>query len=148
MATVVVAGRLREALRGPVLAPRDIGYDEARIVYNAMIDKRPALIARCADVADVITAVNYGREQGLELAVRGGGHNGAGLALVDSGLVIDLSLMRGVRVDPDERTARSQAARSSATSTTPRTPSGWPRLPGSCPRPASADSRSAAGTAT
>jgi FAD/FMN-containing dehydrogenase len=106
MATVVEAGGLREALRGRVLAPRDIGYDEARTVYNAMIDKRPALIARCADVADVITAVNYGREQGLELAVRGGGHNGGGLALVDNGLVIDLSLMRGVRVDPDARTAQ------------------------------------------
>ena len=75
-------------------------YDEARALYNGMIDKRPLLIARCADVADVIAAVNFARENGLLIAIRGGGHNGPGLGSCDDGLVIDLSLMKGVRVDP------------------------------------------------
>jgi FAD/FMN-containing dehydrogenase len=96
----------RAALRGRAIERGDPEYESARKLYNGMIDKRPALIVRCADVADVISAVNFGREQGLDVAVRGGGHNGAGLALVDGGLVIDLSPMRGVRVDPDARTAQ------------------------------------------
>jgi FAD/FMN-containing dehydrogenase len=100
------AGELRAALRGEVIAAGDPGYDDARAVYNAMIDKRPALIARCADVADVIAAVDVGRRHDLDLAVRCGGHNGAGLGLVDHGLVIDLSPMRGVRIDPHARTAQ------------------------------------------
>jgi len=93
-------------LRGSVVTPSDSQYDEARALYNAMIDKRPALIARCVDTADVVAAVDFGRQQGLDIAVRGGGHNGAGLASVDDGLVIDLSSMRGVHVDPVERLAR------------------------------------------
>ena len=93
-------------LRGSVVTPSDSQYDEARALYNAMIDKRPALIARCVDTADVVSAVDFGRQQGLDIAVRGGGHNGAGLASVDDGLVIDLSSMRGVHVDPAERLAR------------------------------------------
>jgi FAD binding domain/Berberine and berberine like len=97
---------LRAGLRGELIQPSDENYDEARKVYNAMIDRRPALIARCADVADVIVAVNFARENGLLLAVRGGGHNGAGLGICDDGLVIDLSQMKGVRVDPEKRTAR------------------------------------------
>jgi FAD/FMN-containing dehydrogenase len=96
------------ALRGDLILPGDPRYDEARQVYNGMIDKHPGLIARCVDVADVIAAVNFAREQGLPLAVQGGGHHGAGLGLVDDGLVIDLSPMNGVRVDPDERTVRAQ----------------------------------------
>ena len=84
----------------------DKEYDEARKLYNGMIDKRPLLIARCADVADVITAVNFGRDNGLLVAIRGGGHNGPGLGSVDDGLVIDLSMMKGVRVDPASRTVR------------------------------------------
>ena len=99
MSATAEAAELGKALRGEVIAQGDPGYDEARTVYNAMIDKRPALIARCADVADVVAAVDFGREQGLDVAVRGGGHNGAGLGLVDEGLVIDLSLMRGVRIE-------------------------------------------------
>ena len=75
----------------------------SRALYNGMIDKRPRLIARCVDVADVITAVNFGREQGLLLAIRGGGHNGPGLGSCDDGLVIDLSMMKSVRVDPGSR---------------------------------------------
>jgi FAD/FMN-containing dehydrogenase len=94
------------SLRGPVFQPGDPAYDEARKVYNAMIDKRPALIARCVDAGDVITAVNFARERGLLVAVRGGGHNGPGLGTCDGGLVIDLSAMKGVRVDPANRTAR------------------------------------------
>ena len=97
---------LRAGLRGELIRPGDEDYDETRKVYNAMIDKRPALIARCANVADVICAVNFARENGLLLAVRGGGHNGAGLGICDDGLVVDLSRMRGVRVDPEKRTAR------------------------------------------
>ena len=97
---------LAARLRGRVIGPHDADYDGARRLYNAMIDRRPALIARCADAADVIAAVHFGRERGLPIAVRGGGHNGAGLAMVDDGLVIDLSQMRAVRVDPVARTVR------------------------------------------
>jgi FAD/FMN-containing dehydrogenase len=93
-------------LRGELIQPDDDGYDEARKVYNAMIDKRPRMIACCADVADVITSVNFARENEVLLAIRGGGHNGGGLGLVDDGLVIDLSGLSGVRVDPQERTVR------------------------------------------
>jgi FAD/FMN-containing dehydrogenase len=96
---------LRGAMRGDVIGRDGAGYDEARKLYNAMIDKHPALIARCANVADVIAAVNLGRESGLDTAIRGGGHNGPGLGSVDDGLVIDLSGMRGVRVNPDGETA-------------------------------------------
>ncbi len=97
---------LRAQLRGTLLQPGDAQYDAARRVYNGMIDKRPALIARCTDVADVISAVNFAREHGLTVAVRGGGHNGPGLGTCDDGLVIDLSPMRGVRVDPADSTVR------------------------------------------
>jgi FAD/FMN-containing dehydrogenase len=108
VATITVESleSLEEALRGPVLEPRRTSYDEARTIYNAMIDKRPAAIARCADVADVIAAVKFGREKGFDVAILGGGHSGSGLGLVDDGLVIDLSAMRDVRVDPDARTAQ------------------------------------------
>jgi FAD/FMN-containing dehydrogenase len=102
--TQIDADGLAARLRGALLRPDDSGYDEARRLYNGMIDRRPALIARVADVADVAAAVDFGRERGLELAVRGGGHNGAGLASVDGGLVIDLSALNGVEVDPDART--------------------------------------------
>src|SRR5512134_211521 len=96
----------RAALRGKLIQPSDADYEEARKLYNGMIDKRPLLIARCVDVADIITAVNFGREQGLLIAIRGGGHNGPGLGSCDDGLVIDLSMMRSVRVDPATRTVR------------------------------------------
>jgi hypothetical protein len=94
-------------LRGGLLQKGEAGYDEARTLYNGMIDKKPAMIASCADVADVITAVRFARENDLLLAVRGGGHNGPGLGSCDGGLVIDLSLMKGVRVDPVARTVRA-----------------------------------------
>jgi FAD/FMN-containing dehydrogenase len=97
---------LATAMRGPVIQPGDPSYEEARELYNAMIDKRPALIAQCVNVADVIAAVNFARDNGVLVAIRGGGHNGPGLGSVDDGLVIDLSPMNGVRVDPVARTAR------------------------------------------
>jgi FAD/FMN-containing dehydrogenase len=93
-------------LRGELIQPDDNNYDEARKLYNAMIDRRPRYIVRCVDAADVIASVNFAREHQLLLAVRGGGHNGGGLGSCDDGLVIDLSRMKGVRVDPTERTAR------------------------------------------
>ncbi len=100
-----IAG-FKAGLRGQLIEPKDEGYDEARALYNGMIDKRPRLIARCADVADVIHAVNFGRDNNLLIAIRGGGHNGPGLGSCDDGLVIDLSAMKGVRVDPESRTVR------------------------------------------
>lgn len=99
---------LKTHFRGVLLRPGDAGYDAARAIWNGMIDKRPALIARCTGPADVIVAVNFTRAHRLLLAVRGGGHNVAGNALCDGGLVIDLSLMRGVQVDPRARLVRVQ----------------------------------------
>jgi FAD/FMN-containing dehydrogenase len=98
--------QFKAGLRGALIQPGDEGYDEARKVHNAMIAKRPRLIAYCADVADVIASVNFARENDVLLAVRGGGHNGGGLGVADDGLVVDLSLIRGVRVDPEARTVR------------------------------------------
>ena len=97
---------LKNRLRGEIIQPSDNGYDDARKVYNAMIDRRPALIARCADAADVIAAVNYGRENDMLTAIRGGGHNGGGLGICDDGLVIDLSGIKYTRVNPEARTVR------------------------------------------
>src|ERR1700747_1494048 len=96
---------LKAKLRGLVIGPNDPDYDDARKVYNAMSDKRPRLIARCADVADVISSVNFARKHGLLLAVRSGGHNGGGLGICDDGLVIDLRSIKYTRVDPAPRTA-------------------------------------------
>ena len=92
-------------LHGQVIAPQDPEYDEARKLYNAMFDKRPALIARCADVDDVVAAVRFAGERGLAVAIRCGGHNGAGLGSVDGGLLIDVRGLNDVRVDADERIA-------------------------------------------
>jgi len=97
----------KTTLRGALLRPGDNGYDEARKVWNAMIDKHPALIVRCAGVADIINAVNFARTHDLLVAVRGGGHNVAGNAVCDGGLMIDLPPMKSVHVDPARRTARA-----------------------------------------
>ena len=107
MQVAATIANFEAGLRGQVIKPQDQGYDEARALYNGMIDKRPRVIARCADVADVISAVNFGRDNNLLIAIRGGGHNGPGLGSCDDGLVIDLSAMKGVRVDPTSRTVRA-----------------------------------------
>jgi FAD binding domain len=91
------------------LAPCDAGYDTARRVWNGMVDKRPALIARCTGANDVVACVNFAREREVLISVRGGGHNYAGKAVCDDGLVIDLSLMKGIRVDQARRTVGAQA---------------------------------------
>ncbi|MET7847761.1 FAD-binding oxidoreductase [Streptomyces avermitilis] len=101
-----VLEKMRTALRGPVIGPKDPEYDRARRIYNGMIDRRPAAIVRCADAADVMDTVDFVRDRGLELAVRGGGHSGAGLCLVDDGITLDLSPMRWVRVEPVARIAQ------------------------------------------
>jgi FAD/FMN-containing dehydrogenase len=111
-ATPVLAGfdeqavkELQAGFQGTLVRPSDVHYDEVRAVYNAMIDSYPALIARCANAADVVAAVNFARDHQVKFAVRGGGHNGGGLGTIDDGLVIDLSLMNKVQVDPESRTA-------------------------------------------
>src|SRR5215469_3385047 len=93
----------RFSLRGELIEPGDARYEATRKVYNAMIERRPRLIARCADVADVMAAVKFGRDQKLLVSIRGGGHNACGLGICDDGLVIDLSQMNHVRVDPKRR---------------------------------------------
>lgn len=99
----------RGQLRGPLVRPGDQEYEVARRVYNGNIDRHPAFIARCSDVADVVSAVNFGRDNGLTIALRGGGHNGPGFGTCDDGLVIDLSRMRGVRVDPENSAVSADA---------------------------------------
>src|SRR3954454_11649068 len=101
-------GELRAALRGDAIRPGDSEYDEVRAIWNASHDKRPALIIRCAGTADVITAVEFVRSQDLPVAVRGGGHSIAGFSSIDDGVVIDLSAMRSVTVDPIRRRATAQ----------------------------------------
>jgi hypothetical protein len=102
-------GALADSFRGQLVGRSDSGYDAHRKIWNASIDKHPALIARCAGAADVIAAVRFTREQGLLVAVRSGGHSYPGLSLSDAGIVIDLGQMKGIRVDPEARTARAQA---------------------------------------
>jgi len=101
--------KFKESLHGELILSPDPGYDDTRAIWNAMIDRRPALIARCLGVADVVTCVNFAREHGLIHSIKGGGHNIAGLAVCDGGLMLDMSRMRGVWVDPTALTARAQA---------------------------------------
>lgn len=98
--------QFKAQIRGQVIEPADPGYDEARKVYNGMISRRPRFIAKCVDAADVIASVRFGRENGLRVSIRGGGHNAGGLGVCDDGLVIDLSGIKYVRVDPKARTVR------------------------------------------
>jgi len=99
-------GEFRGVMNGPVITPGDRGFDEGRRVWNAEINRRPAVIARCASAADVAAAIGFGRRQGLQIAVRGGAHNTAGTAVCDDGLMVDLSLLNSVAVDPAARRAR------------------------------------------
>src|SRR5713101_4120275 len=99
---------LRQQVRGDVIGADDEGYEQARAVYNAMIDKRPVVVTRPVNAGDVIAAVNFAREGHLPLAIRGGGHSVPGFGTVDDGLVIDMSRMRSVHVDPEKRTARAE----------------------------------------
>lgn len=112
MATKVIDDRaeaLRASFRGTVILPSDATYDDARLTFNGMIDRRPRVIARPAGVSDVVTAVRYARDAGLAIAVRGGGHNVAGHATCDDDLLIDFRAMKGVRVDPGRKTVRAEA---------------------------------------
>ncbi len=108
MTTTDAAISLSDRFAGQVLSPEDAGYDAARTLHNGLIDKRPALIARCLNTADVVEAVSAARTSGVELSVRGGGHNVAGKAVTEGGLMLDLSAMRGIHVDPLRRTVRAQ----------------------------------------
>jgi FAD/FMN-containing dehydrogenase len=100
---------LRGQLRGALLAAGDAGYDQARRIWNAMIDKRPALVARCSGDADVMRVVRFAADNELLLSVKGGGHNVAGSAVCEGGLMIDLSPMKGVRIDAVRRVAHAQS---------------------------------------
>ncbi|MFT3823642.1 MAG: FAD-binding oxidoreductase [Chitinophagaceae bacterium] len=102
-------GSLKQSLHGRLILPADADYDHARKIYNGMIDKKPAIIARCADTADVITCVNFARKNRLLLAIRGGGHNVAGLSICDDGLVIDLCNMRDIQVNTEQKTVKVEA---------------------------------------
>ena len=124
----------KTSLRGALLCPGDDGYDAARTVYNAMIDRRPALIARCAGTADVIAGVQFARAHHLLASVRGGGHNVAGNAVCDGGIMLDLSPMQGIRVDPAVGRCGPSLGSPGATLTAKHRPSGWPPL-GACSRP-------------
>jgi len=108
MAPLTVPDELVAAFNGRLVGPDDADYDEVRAVHNGLVDRRPGLIARCHNVADVRDAVMFGRTAGVEISIRGGGHNVAGRAVTDGGLMIDLSLMRSVDVDPGRRRARAQ----------------------------------------
>jgi hypothetical protein len=100
---------LAAALRGDLIRPEDDRYDTAQAVFNATVDRRPALIVRCAGVSDVMRGVEFARSHDLPLSIRGGGHSVAGKAVCEGGLMLDLSPMKGIRVDPTERSAEAQA---------------------------------------
>jgi FAD binding domain len=135
-------GRTIEELRGrasgAVITSEDEGYEEARRVYNAMIDRRPRVVVRCTDAGDVAAAVDFARENNLAVAVRGGGHSVPGFGTGDDAVVADLSGMQYVTVDPGRRTARAQGGPRGEPSTTPPMPMAWPPPGASSPPPASA----------
>src|SRR3712207_1892129 len=106
--SVPAVAAFRACLDGEALTPADPGYDDARRVWNAMVDKRPALIARCSSADDIAAAVRFAREQDLTISIRGGGHNVAGLAVSDGGLMIDCTPMKGIAIDPETLTARAE----------------------------------------
>lgn len=109
METRAKTDSLKNLIHGEVILPEDSNYDDAREIYNAMIDKYPTIILKCLDADDVVNGVKYAKENQMELAIKSGGHNGAGLALVDNGLVIDLSEMKNIQINPDKKTAKIQS---------------------------------------
>ena len=131
-------GKLREDFRGQLILPGDRDYDASRIVWNAVADRYPALIARCTRVEDVIAAVRFAREHDLVIAVRGGGHSVAGFSTCDAGIVIDVSGMRAVQIDPASGPRESRAERFSSSSTAPRRSTGSRARSASWDTPASA----------
>jgi len=147
MAEVSDFTKLRAALSGHLIEPGDSGYDQARRVWNGMIDRRPAAIARCATVTDVVTCVEFARTCDMTVAIRGGGHNVAGNAVCDGGLVIDLSLMKEIVVDAPRRRVRAEACYGANWT---KRPSGmdWLRPEASCRRPGSRGSRWVEASAT
>jgi FAD/FMN-containing dehydrogenase len=108
MITAPVTQKFRESLRGASFCPGEQGYDAARTIPNAMIDRKPAIIARCSGAADVIACVRFAREHDVLVSVRGGGHSVAGKSVCDDGLMIDMSGLKGIRIDPAKRTVRAQ----------------------------------------
>jgi len=116
-------------LRGQLILPGDEDYDEACKIYNAMIERRPGLIARCADVGDVMAAVNFARENDVLVAIRGGGHNGPGLGTCDDGLVIDMSAIKYTRVDPQRVPYKLEGVAHRVMWTMQLMPSVWPSPP-------------------
>ena len=117
---------LRRAMSGPVMEPPDAGYEEARLVWNASINRRPAIIAKCESAADVKVAIQFATRHGMEIAVRGGAHSMSGASAVDDGLVIDLSLLNGVSVDPRRSERGSAEAPFGRTWTRQRRSTAWP----------------------
>jgi FAD/FMN-containing dehydrogenase len=127
--TTTLEGSLRgfaASFGGALVLPGDPGYDEARSVWNADVDRRPAVIARCASPGHVVAALAFGREQGLEISVRGGGHNYSGAAVAEGGLMVDLSPMRAVTVDVEHRRARCGGGASWADLERPPWRRAWP----------------------
>jgi hypothetical protein len=139
-------GEFAQSLRGELVRPGDSSYDEARSIWNGAHDKKPALIVRCHGVADVLSGVEFARSEGLTIAVRGGGHSIPGFSTSDGGVVLDLSPMNSVRVDPNRRTITARAA-SGAMSTPRRRRSGSGSPVASSPRRESPDSLWAAESA-
>ena len=139
MSTAVASAitELIPSFSGRLIQPEDALFDEARRVHNGMIDKRPAIVARCLGSADVVDALSLARKLGLDVAVRGGGHNVGGRGTIDGGLVVDLSLMKGLHVDPKTRTARAEGGTLWRNSTAPRNSMGSPRQAASSRAPAS-----------
>ena len=128
---------LHEQVRGDVITPDHDGYNEARKVYNAMIDKHPRVVVHARDVGDIVASVHFARENELDLSVRGGSHSVPGFGTCDDGVVIDLFSMRGVRVDPKTKTARAEGGPRGVTSITQRTRSDSPLRGGLSPPPVS-----------
>jgi hypothetical protein len=138
------AAELGKTFSGQLLEPGNTGYEEARKVHNGLVDKRPALIARCADATDVADAIRLTQRLGLVAAVRGGGHNVAGRATIDGGVMVDLSPMREIRVEPEYRRVRAQGGSPGPSSIARRNDTVWRLLEGSFPAPGLRGSPSAA----